>query len=88
MPKKPPAFQSPTPFQQNPNGLWIDPMFLRQDSSAKRRHIIVVPYGHRLLKDDGATVQFGRDEVNRDPGLFHAVLPRLVLCIHSRERRQ
>ena len=63
-------------------------MLFDEDARRQRLGGVTGSTTDRRLHDDRARVELGRDEVDGHAGDVHAVLERLPLRVHARERRQ
>src|SRR6516164_10205348 len=70
-------------LQHYPNRLAISDMLLLQYASCQRVCVVCVEHWYSLLKNDGAVVEVGVDEVHRAARQLHPVLKRLLLRLES-----
>ena len=63
-------------------------MLLLKNLRAQSIRIVIVEHRDDFLKDDGAAIKLNGYQVHGNAGVFHPVLPCLILSVHPRKRGQ
>src|SRR5689334_6038850 len=81
----PPSVYLEPSLHEEPDGLGVGAVFLREYPTGERLLRVPLPNGHGALEDDRTPVDLGRDEVHRATGDLDTVVERLLLSVQPRE---